>query len=257
MDFKTFNLGERRVAYRELATDRSDPFEKVYLLENPEQYDIVAIPDGCVDIQFVWRDGVCRGYVCGSFLHGGWSNVSTYSRCLGLKLRPGYRFRFLSADAAELMGARIPLSDFADVSALERRLCGADGFTEMAEKALGFFRGQESSAPCLIADRAANMILNHPDCSRVSEISTALGYSERYVNSIFKYYFGVPVKQYSGIIRAQNAIEKLRSGDVMNAVVDLGYYDQAHFIHDFKRYTCLTPNTFINLDRVVGGKAIV
>lgn len=32
----------------------------------------------------------------------------------------------------------------------------------------------------------------------------------------------------------------------MDAVADLGYYDQAHFIHDFKQYTSLTPNQFID-----------
>lgn len=32
----------------------------------------------------------------------------------------------------------------------------------------------------------------------------------------------------------------------MDAVADLGYYDQAHFIHDFKQYTSLTPNHFID-----------
>ena len=31
----------------------------------------------------------------------------------------------------------------------------------------------------------------------------------------------------------------------MDVIVDLGYYDQAHFIRDFKQYTSMTPNAFL------------
>lgn len=69
MNFKTFYINRHQISYQEILLD--DPvFEKFYLLENPTRADIIAIPDGCVDLQFTWETDVCRGYVCGSFLQG-------------------------------------------------------------------------------------------------------------------------------------------------------------------------------------------
>ena len=35
-----------------------------------------------------------------------------------------------------------------------------------------------------------------------------------------------------------------KDGDIY---YDLGYYDQSHFIHDFKKFTSLTPNKFTKI----------
>lgn len=257
MNFKTFFIGEYQVTYRETVPEDDCAFEKVYLLENPGRCDIIAIPDGCVDIQFVWRNGDCRGYICGSFLQGGWSSVSLYERVLGLKIRPGYRFLFMPESAKIFMASRLLLADFLDVSALESALVRTEDFAEQTELCLAFFRGFETAAPDAIAESAAGMILSDPAVAQVSRISDTLGYSQHHINNVFKTDFGVPVKQYSGIIRMQNAIEQLRSEDIMDVVTGLGYYDQAHFIHDFKRYTSLTPGSFLDSDRSAGGRSIV
>ena len=257
MNFKTFYIGEHQIIYREKEPAQAGPFSKVYLLENPEHCDIVAIPDGCVDIQFVWRNGSCRGYLCGSFLRGGWSSVSLYERVLGCKIRPGFRFLFMPENAKIFMASRLLLADFLEVEELERRLDEETDLEKAAELCLSFFEGLPTAAPDSIAESAADLILEDPTGKRVSKISDSLGYSERHINSVFKCDFGVPVKQYSNIIRMQSAIEQLRQADVMDVVSDLGYYDQAHFIHDFKRYTGLTPKGFLRTDRDAGGKAIV
>ncbi len=61
------------------------------------------------------------------------------------------------------------------------------------------------------------------------------------------------MKKYSDIIRAQTAITYLNSTNLMDVIIDLGYYDQAHFIRDFKQYTSLTPKSFV--DQVCKTKA--
>ena len=257
MNFRTFYIGNGSISYQEIMAAPSSCFEKFYLIENPERRDIVAIPDGCVDIQFVWEDGGFRGYVCGSFLVGKKSLVGSYSRCFGLKMRPGIQFGFLKKNAAELVGERIPLSRFIDISQAERELKNAGDIREMAEIACHHFRNREIVPLPLLASKAAEMILEETGEPRVSDLAGTLGYSQRYVNSVFKYYFGVSVKKYSDIIRVQNAIEHLRSRTVMDVVNELGYYDQAHFIHDFKRHTSLTPKTFVDKVKKSGEYIIV
>lgn len=247
MNFKTFYINNQRIKYQEMLSQ--DPvFEKFYLIENPHQDDIIAIPDGCVDLQFTWDDetGGCRGYVCGSFLQGKRSGVSTYRRCFGMKLQPGVLFAFLKKDVTELVGRRIPLSEFLEIAPFERELSQLVCFSRMIETATRFVHDQKVTAAHCIASSTAKLIVSTPGTHRVSQVVESLGYSQRYINNVFKYNFGVSVKKYSDIIRAQAAIHYLQSANVLDVMSDLGYYDQAHFIRDFKQYTSLTPKTFVD-----------
>jgi len=252
MNFKTFYINNHRIKYREALLD--DPiFEKFYLIENPHQDDIVAIPDGCVDIQFTWENNESRGYVCGSFLQGKKSNISTYQRCFGMKLHPGVQFEFLQKKITELVGCRVPLSKFLEISSFERSLGKLTCFSEMIELSNRFFGEQEVAPVNRIASSAVKLIVGTPGSLRVSDMIQSLGYSQQYLNSIFKYCFGVSMKKYSDIIRAQTAITYLDTTNLMDVIIDLGYYDQAHFIRDFKQYTSLTPKSFV--DQVCRTKA--
>ena len=257
MNFKTFYIGNGLIRYQEAEAAPNSVFDKFYLIENPGRRDIVAIPDGCVDLQFVMEEQGFRGYVCGSFLVGKKSLVGSYPVCFGLKLRPGIQFGFIRKKAPELVGARIPLDRFVPCASLERELSRLLDIREMAERVCEYFRDKEIVPVPLLASRTVEMILEETGDSRVSDLAGSLGYSQRYVNSVFKDSFGIPVKKYCDIIRIQNAIERLRSGNVMDVVADLGYYDQAHFIHDFKHHTSLTPKTFMEQVHRSGKRIIV
>ena len=245
MNFKTFYINNQKIRYQETFPDDA-LFEKCYLIENPEYQEIIAIPDGCIDLQFTWEHGVCRGFVCGSFLQGRRSLISSYERCFGLKLHPGVLFTFLQHNnVTSLVDSRVPLEDFLDIRHLEEVLSGESDFQNLVETAMRFFHEQKIFPAHSIADSAAQLIRQAAGSGRVSEMIEALGYSHRYVNNIFKSRFGVSMKKYADIIRAQTAIDYLSEGNVMDAIEGLGYYDQAHFIRDFKQYTSLTPKAFV------------
>jgi len=245
VNLKTFYINNSRIKYQEAVPERG-PFEKCYLIENPLCEDIVAIPDGCIDLQFTWTDHVCRGYVCGSFLQGKRSITSTYERCFGLKLHPGVLYTFLQCNrVASLMDARVPLENFLDIRRLEEELAPQTRFSDLIETTMRFLQDQRVFPVHALANHADLLIRNNRGAVRVSELIESLGYSHRYVNNVFKSHFGVSVKKYADIIRAQAAIDYLASADIMDVIADLGYYDQAHFIRDFKQYTSLTPNAFL------------
>ena len=60
---------------------------------------------------------------------------------------------------------------------------------------------------------------------------------------------GMSIKQYSDIIRIQQAIYGIETNNLDFIYENLGYYDQSHFIRDFKRYTLLTPSRFLVSER--------
>ena len=62
----------------------------------------------------------------------------------------------------------------------------------------------------------------------------------------FSKYVGVNPKKFASIVRFQNVIQ-INSKDkrtLSQIAIDNGYYDQSHFIHDFKSITGLTPKAF-------------
>lgn len=63
----------------------------------------------------------------------------------------------------------------------------------------------------------------------------------------FSKYVGINPKKYASIVRFQNVIQmrrKHKNSSMFQLAFDNGYYDHAHFIHDFKSFTGLSPKEF-------------
>ncbi len=80
--------------------------------------------------------------------------------------------------------------------------------------------------------------------SSVKELEKKTGYSSRYLAMLFKEYLGIPPKTLISIYRFQKFYKSANSLDLPGSTIasayDL-YYDQSHFIREFKRYTGFTP----------------
>lgn len=65
----------------------------------------------------------------------------------------------------------------------------------------------------------------------------------------FSKYVGVNPKKFASIIRFQNVLQiKSKNNKSMTQLAyNNGYYDQSHFIHDFKSLTGLTPKAFFDI----------
>lgn len=80
------------------------------------------------------------------------------------------------------------------------------------------------------------------------QIQKDLNLSERSLERLFQKYIGVSPKLYSRICRFQAALEILRKADFISLteIAHLkSYFDQSHFIRDFKYFAGTTPNNFM------------
>ena len=77
--------------------------------------------------------------------------------------------------------------------------------------------------------------------STVNEICQSLGVTRKRLRSETQHYFGGSVKNIQGILRFNNTLSEIahNSHKPLSAVHD--YYDQAHFINDFKARAGITP----------------
>ena len=106
---------------------------------------------------------------------------------------------------------------------------------------------REDTPTRCIAYAVSSMIRN-PTAQRLYQLSNEIGYSQKHFIHLFTQQVGVSPKQYLKILRFQkviSAIENKESIRWSKIALESGYYDQAHFIHDFKLFSGFTPNEYL------------
>ncbi|HWA47779.1 MAG TPA: AraC family transcriptional regulator [Dongiaceae bacterium] len=81
----------------------------------------------------------------------------------------------------------------------------------------------------------------------IGALTRALGCSRRHLIQRFHAQVGLGPKAVAGILRFEHAVETIRSADEQSwadLAIACGYYDQAHFNRDFRRYSGRTPTEF-------------
>lgn len=99
----------------------------------------------------------------------------------------------------------------------------------------------------LIFEYCAERIVSSKGKVTVKELEKKTGYSSRWLNMKFNDNLGISPKNLCSIIRFkqyyQSCINRNERSFLKNDFYEL-YYDQSHFIKDFKRFTGFTPTKF-------------
>jgi AraC-like DNA-binding protein len=83
---------------------------------------------------------------------------------------------------------------------------------------------------------------------QLKELQTELNISARSLERLFKQHIGIAPILYSRICRFQNALESIRHlsfSSLTDIALQCNYFDQSHFIRDFKRFAGATPTHFL------------
>lgn len=84
---------------------------------------------------------------------------------------------------------------------------------------------------------------------KINELSNLACLSRKQFERTFMDYIGISPKQYLKIIRLQSSIflkSKNRDLTLTELAYESGYYDQSHFINDYRAMTGITPKQFFN-----------
>jgi AraC-like DNA-binding protein len=118
-------------------------------------------------------------------------------------------------------------------------------FAAATRHLLASTRGSLESHACV--DHAVNTILAAPEATVLGRLYAGIGYSEKHFIRLFTDQVGVTPKTYLRLARFQRAVRAIETGGKVDwsAVADhCGFFDQAHFIHDFKAYSGFTPEAY-------------
>ena len=91
-----------------------------------------------------------------------------------------------------------------------------------------------------------NSLVNEAGTSRITDISARNRISSRYLNMLITEYTGLQPKLVTKINRFQHSLALVNSStqNFTSIAFEAGYFDQSHFIREFKSFTGITPNTF-------------
>lgn len=135
-----------------------------------------------------------------------------------------------------------------EAEALELVLRGEPDLDAQARALDAFFTALlDTSDPFETFHRALTMLLDTNGAAAVQDIAAAVAVSTRKVERLFARYLGVPPKTAARVLRFQGALRALMTdpGCSLAAVADAaGYFDQAHFIKDFKRMSGGVPRGY-------------
>lgn len=104
----------------------------------------------------------------------------------------------------------------------------------------------DSFSKCI--DYAVTQIIKYPNQFCLEKLSDEIGYSQKHFIHLFKAQVGLTPKQYMKILRFQKTILEIESTSIHDWTFlarQNGFYDQSHFIHDFKGFSGFTPNEYI------------
>jgi AraC-like DNA-binding protein len=134
------------------------------------------------------------------------------------------------------------------MKALEASIRKAQDDNERVRLINEFFSGKCESYPHEHpVDKALDMIFARKGMVPVSDICKELSVGDRYIQQLFQKYVGLSPKFLARIVRFSYIFQviKEKNPDWAGVVYEAGYYDQSHFIRNFKAFTGEDPSEYI------------
>jgi AraC-like DNA-binding protein len=169
----------------------------------------------------------------------------------GVAFKPGGTVPFVRVPAYEASDADVPLELLwgrRRTDALRERLlesASLDAALDALEAALQEMWRPPGLHPAVAF--ALSAFDRAPLTTSIAAVTDAIGLSAKRFIERFKLEVGITPKRYCRIRRFQRALALANSGrDVewTRVALDCGYFDQAHFIHDFRSFAGLTPAAY-------------
>ena len=175
-------------------------------------------------------------------------------RVVGIQFRPGGAFPFFPMPASEAEGASIALEDLwpGRVNELREQLLAAPDVKSMFAVLERILLAQLLRPPELhpAVAFAIRQFCDGAQSGRVDRVVERVGLSPRRFIELFHKQVGLTPKTFSRVRRFQQTLKSMRGRrevDWVGVALENGYYDQAHFIHDFQGFSGFTPSAYSTL----------
>ncbi len=207
-------------------------------------YRVVA--DGCMDI-LMEMNNPDQSYITGLATSYIEFPIGPYFHYVGIRFLPGGFPRMFGVNASTLtnrfedLKSVVPkLSDFLTGQFVEKQ--GQDSIKISLDEYFLPYIAQPLEEDDRVLD-AMKVILEQRGQIPVAQLDTGL--SPRQLRRRFHFYLGDSAKTFTKVVRFQQFLQAKPSRQALKQdklFYDVGYYDQAHFIKEFKHFYGITPN---------------
>ncbi|RAW00453.1 AraC family transcriptional regulator [Pseudochryseolinea flava] len=250
----TITEKDNDVVYQEfLPAQQLQPFVYCYWelrtikkLEVPFQYRVVA--DGCIDIYFDLHNPI-ESYVMGFCKNYTEFPLEHQFHYVGIRFLPTMFPQLFKVDASILSNRYQYLRDVIPAPAqfIQENINSKLTSTKMVSTIDSLLLKVLAASDFNNDPRLYGAIQNILSRFGVVNIETDLdtGISARQLRRLFEYYVGDSAKTFAKVVRFQNILRAKPSTQSLQhnkLFYDAGYYDQAHFIKEFKNFYGVTPS---------------
>jgi AraC-like DNA-binding protein len=176
------------------------------------------------------------------------------TRSVGVHLKPWGLAPFLPMPAAELCDRPVTIEHAwgrPAATELRNRLATADAPDRMLtvlEEELA--RRQRETDGLDLVRRASGVIAASGGTVAIGDLGLAAGVSSTYLAKRFREIIGVTPKRLARSYRFAATVLSIDPAEPVNwgdLAAGAGYFDQAHFAHEFRKFTGLTPTRYIEV----------
>lgn len=237
----------------------------IYESDSNLAFDDTVFPSGCVEIIFNVGTGKWQTAVGDTFVTTPpielWGQIIQPLPIKSIGMNTMLGIRFLPHAAACFLNDKVDgfnnqVVDFRDLSdnavnALYEQLLAEKSWDTRIALIEGFLLHRLSLSEKRLTNLGlVNDIMNElrrdDFFDNIDNLASRYGLSSRYLQKLFLQYTGLTPKLYSKINRFQNSLRQVNKKNTSLTAIayDCGYFDQSHFIREFKSFTGFTPSGY-------------
>lgn len=235
------------------------------VIESEQEFDNTLIPDVSIVLSFRFRGVVLsvdsdREDAFPSIVLSGLRKTVRHIRYAGgsanflVIFREGGIAAFSRIGAHELFGLSVSADNFfpgTQLAGIAEKLAAAATNNERAEIVNAYLTAKLAGPkPDPEIDKAIQWIKTQSGIVRIRDLASDLYISQDAFEKRFRMRIGATPRQYASVIRLRHLIKKYPSlSSLTEASYEAGYFDQSHFIKDFRIFTGQSPSDFFKTSR--------
>lgn len=257
--------------YREFTpSEPLQPYIKCYYIFETGSnavFEDRAFATGCIELMFNLGGGEWQTFTNSGFTANPpvelWGQVIEplsfrsigANRMLGVRFYPHTASVFLNEDV-QVFNNRV--NDFnaiagRPVKELHTRLLEATSMSEQIRLLEAFLMARCYAQPkhfeqLKLINHVMHELKQEDFFEKITSVASRYGITSRYLQKLFLKHTGLTPKLYTKINRFQNSLVLVskREESLTSIAYECNYFDQAHFIREFKSFTGLTPSEFLS-----------
>jgi AraC-like DNA-binding protein len=213
-----------------------------------------VLPSATSELVVTLSDGRSDPVVCGAHAEFFMIDTGTPQSLLGVHFRPGGAVPFLKRPAHELVNTRVTLDALwgRAASELRERLHEARTwearFRVLEDVLCGHLAGSPPRHPAVTF--ALDAMQTAPHARTIGQLTERIGLSSRRFIEVFAAEVGLTPKLFCRVRRFQRVLALIERDEAIawtEVVLACGYYDQAHFIHEFRAFSGTNPTGYLRV----------